>query len=94
MLEALKEQVALACLGVEKNVRTHQTDSGVKDPYTEHSIAELIKRAREEKKNHPERTREEIQEDLLAWVSANEEAVYNPFLTMPGKLALHSSWAN
>ncbi|KAL1942832.1 hypothetical protein VTO73DRAFT_5072 [Trametes versicolor] len=84
VLEALREQVALACLGVEKTVRTRQTETGVKDPYTEHAIGELIKRAREEKKNNPERTHKEIQTDLLAWVDANEEAIYNPFLTMPG----------
>ncbi|KAL1939056.1 hypothetical protein VTO73DRAFT_10316 [Trametes versicolor] len=91
VLDALKEQVALACLGVEKNVRTRQTETGIKDPYTEHSIAELIKRAREEKKNHPDRTREEIQAELLVWVNANEEAVYNPFLTMPGLDPTHDT---
>ncbi|KAH9847978.1 hypothetical protein C2E23DRAFT_740580 [Lenzites betulinus] len=84
VLDALREQVALACLGVEKTVRTHQTDTGIKDPYTEHAISELIRRAREEKKAHPRRTREDIQAELLVWVKANEEAVYNPFLTMPG----------
>lgn len=84
VLDALKEQVALACLGVEKNVRTRQTETGVKDSYTEYSITELIRRAREEKKNSPTRSREDIQAELLAWVDEHQDAVYNPFLTMPG----------
>ncbi|KAI0778011.1 hypothetical protein BD413DRAFT_683781 [Trametes elegans] len=83
-LEALQDQVQTACLGVEKHVRKKQTDTGVKDPYTEHAITDLLKRARTQKADHPERTSKEIQRDLLEWVDKHVDAVYNPFLTMPG----------
>ncbi|KAL7280675.1 hypothetical protein ACG7TL_005614 [Trametes sanguinea] len=84
VLNAVREQVRLACLGVEKAVRTQQTETGVKDQYTEPAIIELIKRAREEKRTNPGRAVEDIQRDLLSWVDSNLDAVYNPFLTMPG----------
>ncbi|KAI0368156.1 hypothetical protein BV20DRAFT_948572, partial [Pilatotrama ljubarskyi] len=84
VLAAITDQVKLACLGVESKVREKQTETGVKDAYTEHAICELLKRAREERRNQPERTKEDIQEELLAWVDANPDAVYNPVLTMPG----------
>ncbi|KAH9846572.1 hypothetical protein C2E23DRAFT_743786, partial [Lenzites betulinus] len=84
VLDTLKEQVKLACLGVESKVRAKQTETGVKDPFTEHTIGELIQRAREEKKASPHRTREEIQQELLVWVDAHPDVVYSPFLTMPG----------
>ncbi|KAI0349150.1 hypothetical protein OH77DRAFT_1533351 [Trametes cingulata] len=84
VLSALQEQVELACLGVENKVRRRQTETGIKDPYTERAICELIQRARKAREEGPHRTREEIQQELLAWVEANSDAVYNPFLTMPG----------
>ncbi|KAI9068297.1 hypothetical protein FKP32DRAFT_1562016, partial [Trametes sanguinea] len=91
VLESLKEQVRMACLGVEKHVRTLQTETGVKDPYTEYAISELIRRVREEKQRNPGRSSQEIQAELLSWVDANTEAVYNPFLTMPGLDPTHDT---
>jgi hypothetical protein len=42
-LAKLKMQVNLSCLGVAKTISGSQTDTGVKDPYTQFWINQLIK---------------------------------------------------
>lgn len=61
-----------------------QTDTGVKDAFTQYWIDNLISRARNLKKAHPQRRPVEIQEELMVWVNENKAVIYNPFLTLKG----------
>ena len=65
-------------------MHTEQTKTGIKDAYTQYWIEDLIGRARKLRKDHPERTAADIQNELLSWVDAHEGDVYNPFLTLNG----------
>lgn len=71
-------------MGVAQHVQHHQTKTGIKDAYTQHWIDYLIDRARTLRKEHPERTPADIQNELLAWVQERKNDVYNPFLNIPG----------
>lgn len=81
----LKKQVNLSCLGVTKKVNDRQTETGVKDAYTQFWINHLIKRAQEMKNADPLRSAESIATELRGWVFENEDKIYNPFLSHPGR---------
>ncbi|KAJ7351425.1 hypothetical protein DFH08DRAFT_806147 [Mycena albidolilacea] len=84
ILEELQKQVKLACTGVSKPVKASQTDTGVKDTYTQFWIDGLITRFQQMKKDKPDRSIEEIQEELIQWTVDNRDKLYSPFLTMKG----------
>lgn len=73
-----------ACLGVAQTVKDLQTNTGIKDTFTQHWIDELIERSRTMQKHQPQRPVAEIQDELMKWISENKAAVYNPFLTLVG----------
>ena len=87
-LSSVEEQVRLACLGVAQNVQNLQTKTGVKDGYTQHWIDRLIERARSLRKEHPEKTVDGIQSELLTWVEEHKSEIYNPFLKLSGEQCL------
>ena len=72
-------------------MHTQQTNSGVKDAYTQHWIDFLIARARTLKKEHPECTSADIEKELLSWVEEHKADIYNPFLTLEGAVFFHLS---
>jgi hypothetical protein len=84
-LTEVERQVKAACLGIAQTVKDLQTNSGVKDAFTQHWIDELINRSRDMQKNQPQRPVAEIQDELMTWISTKKAAVYNPFLTLIGK---------
>ena len=84
-LRLIKNQVELACLGVAQNVHIEQTKTGTKDAYTQYWIDNLIDRARKLRKDCPERTITEVQNELLIWVYEHEKHIHNPFLTLDGE---------
>ncbi|KAJ7687158.1 hypothetical protein B0H17DRAFT_1160505 [Mycena rosella] len=67
ILEELEKQVKLACSGVSKHVKDKQTETGVKDIYTQYWIDELIARFKEMKKDEPNRPADAIQAELVQW---------------------------
>ncbi|KAJ7202681.1 hypothetical protein B0H12DRAFT_1243992 [Mycena haematopus] len=83
-LEELHKQVELACLGVKAAVETRQTETGVKDAYTNYWINDLLQRSRELKKSNPTLESADIVKQLRDWVVANESTIYNPFLSVRG----------
>ncbi|KAJ7495328.1 hypothetical protein FB451DRAFT_1387366 [Mycena latifolia] len=83
-LDELHQQVELACLGVKAAVEARQTDTGVKDAYTNHWINDLLRHSRELKKGDPNLDSAEIVTQLMDWVKASESTIYNPFLSMMG----------
>jgi hypothetical protein len=42
------------------------------------------------KKEEPDRSIEEIQEELIQWTVDNRDKLYSPFLTMKGVLAVEA----
>ena len=65
-------------------VKDLQTETGVKDTFTQYWIEKFIDKARETQKIQPLRPPHEIQAEIMAWVDVNKPAVYNSFLMMPG----------
>jgi hypothetical protein len=84
-LVEVERQVKAACLGVAQTVKDLQTNSGVKDAFTQHWIDKLIDRSRAMQKSQPQRPIAEIQDELMKWISEKKTAVYNPFLTLIGE---------
>jgi hypothetical protein len=76
-LAELKKQVELACGGVAKRVQELQTETGVKDVYTQYWIEVILARAVEMRQEDAI-----IKSKLLQWARASEEKLYSPFLTM------------
>jgi len=87
-LTQVEIQVRAACLGVASTVDKLQTDTGVKDAFTQYWIENLIGRARNLKKAHPQWRPVEIQEELMVWVNENKAIIYNLFLTLKGGLPI------
>ncbi|KAJ6551835.1 hypothetical protein B0H19DRAFT_1297712 [Mycena capillaripes] len=84
VLEELKKQVRLACSGVAQPVKDLQTETGVKDTYTQYWIDQLIGRFKEMKKADPARLNIDIERELVEWTQASSEQIYSGFLTMKG----------
>ncbi|KAF8214161.1 hypothetical protein K438DRAFT_2009234 [Mycena galopus ATCC 62051] len=76
ILEELKKQVKLACSGVIKHVKDLQTETGVKDTYTQFYIDQLLSRFKELKKEEPNRPVDEIESELVQWTVDNENTIY------------------
>ncbi|KAJ7471635.1 hypothetical protein B0H11DRAFT_1867347 [Mycena galericulata] len=84
ILGELENQVKLACSGVSQRVKDSQTETGVKDMYTQYWIDQLISRFKQIKKDNPTRSNTDIEEELVQWTRANSDKIYSPFLTMKG----------
>ncbi|KAJ7469208.1 hypothetical protein FB451DRAFT_1479092 [Mycena latifolia] len=84
ILEELEKQVKLACSGVVTHVKDAQTETGVKDIYTQYWIDKLISHFKEMKKDEPDRSVEDIRAELIQWTVDSRDQIYGPFLTMNG----------
>jgi len=82
ILAEVEKQLATACLGITSNVNTLQTNSGIKDAFTQHWVDDLILRSRELQQlgNTPDK----IQAELKKWIDEKRGLVLNPFLTLEG----------
>ena len=65
-------------------MKTLQTDTGIKDSFTQSWLEELIDRSRKMQKEFPNRSPTDIQRELMEWVDVNKSVIYNPFLTAKG----------
>lgn len=65
----------MACTGVAQPVIDRQSDTGVKDAYTQFWINQLIERAREMKNKEPGRAAESIMQELHHWVVDNKSKI-------------------
>ena len=72
-------------MGNAQSVSTQQTQSGIKDAYTQYWIDHLIDRARNMQKSNPGKSKTDIQNELWSWVQEHKSDLYNPFLTLNGK---------
>ncbi|KAG5649389.1 hypothetical protein H0H81_004167, partial [Sphagnurus paluster] len=79
-ISEMKAQVHAACIGIAAPIERRQTDTGVKDAYTQYWIDKLIDRARDIRKTQRNRSPASIQEELIAWVNKNIDTIYNQFL--------------
>ncbi|KAJ6602500.1 hypothetical protein DFH09DRAFT_1019642 [Mycena vulgaris] len=84
IVEELERQVKMACSGVSKHVKESQTQTGVKDAYTQHWINFLLLRFKELKIEDPNRSDEDIQAELIQWTLDNRDKIYSAFLTTKG----------
>ncbi|KAJ6612917.1 hypothetical protein B0H10DRAFT_2277539 [Mycena sp. CBHHK59/15] len=84
ILAELKKQVGLACAGVAQPIKNTQTDTGIKDAYTQYWIDYLFEKFKEKKTENPNRDSKEIQEELIQWTLDNEDRIYSGFLTLKG----------
>lgn len=73
-----------ACTGVAKTVADAQTDTGVKDAYTQYWIDAMIEKARILQQNKPQSSVGEIQAELVQWCRDHQDVIYNSFLTLDG----------
>ncbi|KAJ6631589.1 hypothetical protein B0H10DRAFT_2159828 [Mycena sp. CBHHK59/15] len=83
-LTELKKQVELACGGVAKRVQELQTQTGVKDVYTQYWIEQILSRAVEMCRQDPDASEAAIKSELIQWTRDNEEKLYSPFLMLKG----------
>ncbi|KAF7349602.1 hypothetical protein MSAN_01685700 [Mycena sanguinolenta] len=83
-LSELKKQVELACGGVAKRVQELQTQSGVKDVYTQYWIDQILARAAEMRRENADASEDSIKSELIQWTCENQEKLYSPFLTLKG----------
>jgi hypothetical protein len=83
-LTELKKQVELACGGVSKRVQELQTQTGVKDVYTQYWIQQILARAADMRQQDPHASEADIKTELIQWTRDNEEKLYSPFLTLKG----------
>jgi peptide subunit release factor RF-3 len=88
ILAELEKQVKLACSGVLKPIKDSQTQTGVKDMYTQHWIDHLLARFKEMKTNEPDRSNQDIQTELIQWTVDNRDKLYSAFLTTDGTFLL------
>ncbi|KAJ6588551.1 hypothetical protein B0H19DRAFT_1013424 [Mycena capillaripes] len=84
IIQELEKQVKLACSGVIQPVKDLQTKTGVKDMYTQFWIDGIISRFKEMRKDEPNRSVEEIREELVQWTVENRDKIYSGFLTTKG----------
>jgi hypothetical protein len=91
-LKEVEKQIKVACLGVAQSVKDLQTDSGVKDTYTQHWIYQLIDQSRLMQRSQPKHPVAEIQADLMRWVYEKKSSIFNPFLTTKGMTAIPQSF--
>ncbi|KAJ7143643.1 hypothetical protein C8R46DRAFT_1012076 [Mycena filopes] len=80
----LEKQVKLACAGVLKPIKDLQTQTGVKDVYTQHWIDDLLSRFKVMKSEEPDRSNQDIQNELIKWTVDNRDQIYSAFLTTEG----------
>lgn len=74
------EQIRLATYGVESHVSSLQTNTGVKDKIAQHWIEILISKSREMQSANPEKCKNTISDELLAWLGMQTDLPYNPLL--------------
>lgn len=82
----LQKQVKLACSGVAQRIKESQTETGVKDMYTQYWIDQLICRFKDAKKDDPARLNADIERELIEWTQASSDQIYSGFLTMKGMI--------
>jgi hypothetical protein len=91
-LAEVDKQLAATCFGTASAVNTLQTNSGIKDAFTQPRIDMLIARARELQRCEPGHTPEDIQVELLKWVDEKKATILNLFLTLKGQCFLSLFW--
>ncbi|KAJ3889502.1 hypothetical protein GG344DRAFT_51437 [Lentinula edodes] len=78
--DCVLEQIRLATYGVSARVEELQTRTGTKDKIAQRWIDILIKEARRQQGENPEKSKEDISEILLLWLASQTDQPYNPLL--------------
>ncbi|KAJ7927350.1 hypothetical protein B0H13DRAFT_2229300 [Mycena leptocephala] len=80
IIAELEKQVKLACSGIIKPIKDLQTQTGVKDMYTQYWIDHLLSRFKEMKNNEPDRSNKDIQTELIQWTDTPVEILHTILL--------------
>ncbi|KAJ6529323.1 hypothetical protein B0H19DRAFT_1214550 [Mycena capillaripes] len=80
IMAELENQVKLACAGVAKPITDSQTQTGVKDMYTQYWINHLLSRFKDMKTDDSARSNQDIQAELVQWTVDNRDTLYSAFL--------------
>ncbi|KAF7372927.1 hypothetical protein MSAN_00499400 [Mycena sanguinolenta] len=72
-LTELKKQVELACGGVAKRVQELQTQTSVKDAYTQYWIDQIVARAAEMRRENANASESTVKSELIKWMHDNEQ---------------------
>lgn len=85
-LREVQYQIRLACRGVALRVSERQTETGIKDAYSQFWIERLIDWSRERQNRQDARSVDEIEAELMGFVNSHHDEIYNPFLTLKCEL--------
>jgi hypothetical protein len=69
---------------LNSHVEELQTQTGVKDVYTQYWIEKILVRAAEMGQQEPDVSEATIKSELIQWTHDNKEKLYSPFLTLKG----------
>lgn len=84
-LECLQNQLLLACHGVRKLITDMQTQTGIKDKFTEYWIDRLLAKAVEMKNENPQESTQSNAIILKKWLDEQPGDKYNPLLSVAGE---------
>ncbi|KAJ7574826.1 hypothetical protein C8J56DRAFT_1007846 [Mycena floridula] len=82
ILTEVKRQVKLACQGIAAPIKEAQTDTGVKDAFTQYWIKHILKWFKTLSEANNNQTESDITAELLKWVDENYEKIFSLFLTL------------
>lgn len=83
-LAELREQLRLSTFGVAKVVTSRQSATGIKDKIVQVFIEETIAQARLLKQQQPNRSKDDISDELWKALAARLDAILNPLLMLRG----------
>ena len=83
-MKHIDAQLAEACKGKEKPVKDLQTNTGIKDAYTQYWIDFMIKEFERIRTANPSLSVRDVEEQLEKWLKQNKERIISPFLKLKG----------
>ncbi|KAK1222588.1 hypothetical protein PQX77_014561 [Marasmius sp. AFHP31] len=84
VLLELQTQLRLACEGVNKPIKDQQTETGIKDPFTQYWVDDLLQRFKSMRAQNRAIPKEVIAAELRKWVEENDDDIITGFLTLSG----------
>ncbi|KAJ7592184.1 hypothetical protein C8J56DRAFT_1046557 [Mycena floridula] len=84
ILTEVKRQIKLSCQGIAAPIKEAQTDTSVKDAFTQYWIKHILKWFKTLSEANNNQTESDITAELLKWVDENYEKIFSPFLMLKG----------
>ncbi|KAJ7583762.1 hypothetical protein C8J56DRAFT_893430 [Mycena floridula] len=84
ILKEVQKQVKVACNGIAQPIKERQTDTGVKDAFTQYWIEHILQQFKVMVDSEDGRTEADISKELCQWVDDHYDDIFSPFLTLKG----------